>query len=110
QIPRGAPASLPVHPVPLYDMIFGFAFFGALWILRKRSKRPGEVVAVTTLGYSAYRFVIEFFRDDPDCHTFGGAALRDSQYTALVLFVVAAAAWVWLRLKNPAENAPATPK
>jgi phosphatidylglycerol:prolipoprotein diacylglycerol transferase len=110
EIPRGAPASAPVHPVPLYDMVFGFAFFALLLLLRKRSKRPGEVVAATTLGYSAYRFAIEFFRDDPDCHTFGGAALRDSQYTALVLFAVSAAAWVWLRLRKPVETTPATPK
>jgi phosphatidylglycerol---prolipoprotein diacylglyceryl transferase len=110
QIPRGAPEALPVHPIPLYDMIFGFSFFGVLWLLGKRSKRPGEVLAATTLGYSAYRFFIEFFRDDPDCHTFGSSALRDSQYTAVVLFGVAAAAWAWLRLKKPAETAPATPK
>lgn len=49
QIPRGAPASLPVHPVPLYDMVFGFVFFGVLLLLRKRSKRPGEVLAATTI-------------------------------------------------------------
>lgn len=110
QIPRSASESLPVHPVPLYDMIFGFVFFGVLLLLRKRSTRPGEVLAATTLGYSAYRFVIEFFRDDPDCHTFGVAALRDSQITAIVLFVVAAAAWAWLRLKKPAETGLVTPK
>jgi phosphatidylglycerol---prolipoprotein diacylglyceryl transferase len=110
QISRGAAESLPVHPIPLYDMIYGFSLFGLLLLLQKRSKRPGEVLAAATVGYSAYRFVIEFFRDDPDCHTFGGSALRDSQYTAIVLFVVAAAAWVWLRLKKAPETAPATPK
>jgi phosphatidylglycerol:prolipoprotein diacylglycerol transferase len=111
QIGRGAAASNPVHPIPLYDMVFGFALFGALLLLKQRSKRPGEVLAATTVGYSAYRFVIEFFRDDPDCHTFGSSVLRDSQYTAIVLFVVACAAWAWLRLrKDPAESVPATPK
>lgn len=103
-----APGS-PVHPIPLYDMIFGFSLFGALLVLRK-SSRPGEVLAATTVGYSAYRFVIEFFRDDPDCHTFGSTLLRDSQWTAIVLFVLGAAAWAWLRLKKPPETAPATPK
>jgi phosphatidylglycerol:prolipoprotein diacylglycerol transferase len=111
QIRAGATESLPVHPIPLYDMVFGFALLAALLFLKKRSKRSGEVLAATTLGYSAYRFVIEFFRDDPDCHTFGRSALRDSQYTAIVLFVAACAAWAWLRLrKHPAESGPATPK
>lgn len=99
----------PVHPIPLYDMVFGFSLFGALLVLRK-SNRPGEVLAATTVGYSAYRFVIEFFRDDPDCHTFGSTLLRDSQWTAIVLFLLGAAAWAWLRLRKPPETAPATPK
>jgi prolipoprotein diacylglyceryltransferase len=90
-------------------MVFGFSLFGVLLMLR-RSNRPGEVLVATTVGYSAYRFVIEFFRDDPDCHTFGSTLLRDSQWTAIVLFLLGAAAWAWLRLKKPPETAPAAPK
>jgi len=110
-IGRGAECSLPVHPIQLYDMIFGFSLFGALTLLRRRSKRPGEVFAASLVGYSVYRFIIEFFRDDPDCHTFGGSTLRDSQYTAMVIVAIAGAAWAWLRLKKePAETGPGTPK
>jgi len=111
QIPASAGSSLPVHPIPLYDMIFGFSLFAATWALLRRSTRPGEVFSASLVGYSMYRFFIEFFRDDPDCHTFGSSALRDSQYTAIVICVVASAAWAWLRLKKlPAETSPATPK
>ena len=106
---HGVVPGSPVHPIPLYDMFFGFSLFGALLAFQKRS-RPGEILAAATVGYSAYRFVIEFFRDDPDCHTFGSTALRDSQWTAIVLFVLAAAGWAWIRLKKPPETAPATPK
>lgn len=110
QIPRTAAASLPVHPVQLYDMIFGFALFGLLVLLGRRSKRPGEVFAGSTVGYSAYRFFIEFFRDDPDRHTFGSSLLTDSQFTSIALFLVAVGCWVALRLRKPAENELATPK
>jgi phosphatidylglycerol:prolipoprotein diacylglycerol transferase len=111
QIPPSAQTSLPVHPIPLYDMVFGFSLFAATWALLRRSTRPGEVFAASLVGYSVYRFIIEFFRDDPDCHTFGSSSLRDSQYTALVIFLLAGAAWAWLRLRKlPAENSPATPK
>ena len=111
QIPAEATSSLPVHPVQLYDLMFGFAFFAALRLLRTRSKRPGEVFAACTAGYSLYRFVIEFFRNDPGRDTFGGGPLTDSQYTAIMLFIVGCIAWVSLRLqKLPAETAPATPK
>jgi len=79
-------------------------------VLQRRSKRPGEVFAACTVGYSAYRFVIEFFRNDPDRDTFGGGPLTDSQYTAIVLLVVGCVAWARLRLKKDAESGPATPK
>jgi phosphatidylglycerol:prolipoprotein diacylglycerol transferase len=109
-IAPNAPRSAPVHPVQLYDMIFGFSLFAATSLLVRRSKRPGEVFAASLLGYSVYRFVIEFFRDDPDTHTFG-LTLRDSQYTAVVVFVLSAAAWAWLRLRRiPAETPPPAPK
>ena len=110
-IPASAESSLPVHPIQLYDMIFGFSLFAATWALQRRSKRSGEVFSASLVGYSVYRFIIEFFRDDPDCYTFGSSSLRDSQYTAIVIFVVASAAWVWLRLrKGPAEITPTAPK
>lgn len=111
RIPRGAVASLPVVPIQLLDMLFGFALFAALEVLMRRpSKRNGEVYAASAVGYSAYRFVIEFYRDDPDRHTFGASALTDSQYTAIVVFVVAAACWAALRLRKPAETPPPAPK
>jgi len=109
KIPLQADATLPVVPIQLFDMIFGFALYGGLVLLGKRSKRPGEVFAAATAGYSAYRFVIEFFRDDPDRHTFGASALTDSQFTAIALFLVSVGCWVALRLRKPAENGPATP-
>lgn len=108
---RAGIAGTPVHPVPLYDMIFGFALFAGLLVLGKRSKRTGEVLAAYVACYSAYRFGIEFFRNDPGRDTFGGGPLTDSQYTAAVLFVLACAGWAWVRMRKlPAETAPATPK
>jgi phosphatidylglycerol:prolipoprotein diacylglycerol transferase len=110
QLAPGAASSLPVHPVPLYDMVFGFTLSAALLFLLRRSTRPGEVLAASGVGYSIYRFIIEFFRDDPDTHTFG-LTLRDSQYTAIVVLLASAAAWAWLRFRRiPAETPPAAPK
>ncbi|HEV3029312.1 MAG TPA: prolipoprotein diacylglyceryl transferase family protein [Planctomycetota bacterium] len=110
-LPRDAVASLPVVPIQLFEMIFGFALFGCLEILQRRpSKRPGEIFAACAVGYSAYRFVIEFFRADPDRHTFGSSALTDSQYTAIAVFLVAGACWAYLRWRKPAETLPSAPK
>src|SRR6185295_8943060 len=103
EISPGAKSSNPVVPIQLFDSLFGFALFAALVVLGRRSTRPGEVYAASAVGYSAYRFVIEFYRNDPDRHTFGSSALTDSQYTAIAVFVVAAACWAYLRFRKPAE-------
>jgi len=110
QIPHGAAASLPVVPIQLFDMVFGFLLFGALLVLHRRSKRPGEVFAASAVGYSAYRFIIEFYRDDPERHTFGASVLTDSQFTAIAVFAVACACWTALRMRKPAEMGSPTPK
>ncbi len=110
EIPLGASSSNPVVPIQLFDSLFGFTLYGLLVLLGRRSSPPGEVYAASAVGYSAYRFVIEFFRNDPDRHTFGSSSLTDSQYTAVAVFIVAAACWVYLRRRKPAETAPAAPK
>lgn len=110
EIPPGAKSSNPVVPIQLFDSLFGFTLYGLLVLLGRRSSRPGEVYAASAVGYSAYRFVIEFYRNDPDRHTFGSSSLTDSQYTAIAVFLVAAACWASLRLRKPAETTPAAPK
>ncbi|HZE95420.1 MAG TPA: prolipoprotein diacylglyceryl transferase family protein [Planctomycetota bacterium] len=110
QIRSGAAVSLPVVPIQLFDALFGLALYGALVLLGRRSKRPGEVFAACAVGYSCYRFFIEFVRDDPDRRTFGSSLLTDSQWTAIVVFLAGAACWIRLRLRKPAETGAVAPK
>lgn len=110
KIARGASGSLPVHAAQFYELALGFLLFGLLTILARRpDRRPGELWCGYAIGYSAWRFTIEFFRDDPGRHAFGGNALTDSQITALVVACGAALLWVWTRLRKPAVPAPGTP-
>jgi phosphatidylglycerol:prolipoprotein diacylglycerol transferase len=100
QIPADAPAALPVHPAQLYEASFGLALFGALWAYGRRPRPRGEIACAFLAAYSAWRFVIEFFRDDPGRHGFN-AGISDSQATALAVLAAAAGAWVFLRRKAP---------
>ena len=88
-----------VHPTQLYELVLGLLLYlGLVWI-HNRSKRPGETYLAYVAGYSAWRFVIEFFRSDPGRHEFGASALSDSQISSIVLGIAAALAWGLLRRK-----------
>lgn len=60
-----APAGVSILPTQLFESIFMFLFTGFLiWLVRKK-KVFGTVMAAYLLGYGTWRFIIEFFRDDP---------------------------------------------
>mgnify|MGYP003976207217 CR=1 FL=1 len=65
--PAGGP--LPRHPSQLYEAFFeGVILFLILWTIRKlKAPKPGYIGALYLIGYSSFRFFIEFFRE-PDSH------------------------------------------
>jgi phosphatidylglycerol:prolipoprotein diacylglycerol transferase len=100
EIVRGAPAALPTHPTQLYELAFGLALFAGLWAYGRRPRPPGAMACAFLGGYSIWRFVIEFFRDDPGRHGFN-AGISDSQVMALIVLTASAAAWLRLRGTAP---------
>ena len=103
-------AAVRVHPTQLYELVLGVLLYLGLAVLHRRSKRPGETYVAYVAGYSAWRFVIEFFRADPGRHEFGASALSDSQISSIVLGLAAGAAWAWLRTRKVEGEAPSAPK
>lgn len=86
------------RPTQLYEMAFGVVLFALLmgW--------PSRAFAKYLAAYAVWRFGIEFLRDDPDRHGFG-AALTDSQITALVAIPVASLIYfVQSRRATPGQN------
>ena len=64
--PEGGP--LPRHPSQLYEAFAeGLVLFIVLWILRRRRRPDGMMVAFFLFFYGAFRFLLEFFRE-PDAH------------------------------------------
>jgi phosphatidylglycerol:prolipoprotein diacylglycerol transferase len=62
--PTGGP--LPRHPSQLYEAFLeGAVLFTLLWVLRTRTKRHGQLLAVFLTAYGLFRFCAEFFRE-PD--------------------------------------------
>lgn len=101
----GTPMDTPLHPSQLYESVLAFLLFlGLLW-LSGRKRFDGQVVLSYTIGYSVIRFVLEFWRGDPDRGSLFGGALSTSQVIALAL--VLGAAVLWPRLSRKERPAPA---
>lgn len=58
------------HPSQLYEAFLeGLVLFIILWIYSKKPKPTGAVSGVFLIGYGAFRFIVEFFRE-PDNNLF----------------------------------------
>ena len=92
-----------VIPTQLIEACFLFALFGVLLWMTLKNKPVGVNLIVYCLAYSVFRFIIEFYRDDPSGAFLG--ALSPSQAQSIILFS-AGAALVVLRIKKPALYLP----
>lgn len=62
--PQGG--DLPRHPSQLYESALeGPVLFAVLWVMRRRTKHPGELLCLFLMGYGVARFAVEFVRE-PD--------------------------------------------
>jgi phosphatidylglycerol:prolipoprotein diacylglycerol transferase len=81
-IHEGAPQSLAVHPVQLYEAALAFGLCLALHFYFEKRRWPGEIVCLAVLGYAIIRFGTEFLRAD-NVPSYWGITL--SQVISLVL-------------------------
>ncbi|MCK5249866.1 MAG: prolipoprotein diacylglyceryl transferase [Spirochaetaceae bacterium] len=66
--PSSAPGNELRHPSQLYEAFFeGIVLFIILWLLRKRIRTRGAMLALFLMGYGFLRFFIEYTRE-PDAH------------------------------------------
>ena len=96
----------PRHPSQLYEALLeGVVLFLILRFAMVRLKihhRPGSVVAWFLLGYGAFRFVVEFFRDS-ESMIYGWFSM--GQLLSLPMWA-AAAFFLWYAMQKPAKAAP----
>lgn len=105
--PDGLPG-LRYHPAQLYASAINLVLAGLLIAAHRRRHRAGEIALLYALGYSLYRFGIEFLRRGVTAREllFG---LTEAQVFSLCVIAVAAAGWFWVRRHGvPAPEAPVT--
>ena len=87
---RDAAASLPVHPTQLYEALAGIALLGWSALLWKNRRYPGQVVLPLALGYAAFRYAVEYVREDPEGASLAG--FTSGQLWSMAMFAGAAIA------------------
>jgi phosphatidylglycerol:prolipoprotein diacylglycerol transferase len=103
--PNALPPGVPRHPSQLYEALLeGVVLFLILRFAMLRLKihrRPSSVIAWFLLGYGAFRFVVEFFRDS-ESMIYGWFSM--GQLLSLPMWA-AAAFFLWYASQRPAKAA-----
>lgn len=97
----GVPLGVPLHPTQLYEAGAEAVIFGILLWRFRGPHRPGAIIGLYLLLYSAVRFAVEFIRAHDGPNPFGGP-LTSSQWIALGLMLLVAI--VWRRSRQPAAE------
>jgi phosphatidylglycerol:prolipoprotein diacylglycerol transferase len=79
----------PRHPSQLYQAgLEGVALFALLWLYSAKPRPTGAVSGVFLIGYGAFRFIAEFFRE-PDAGIFGHSyAISMGQWLSLPMVLI----------------------
>lgn len=88
-----AVAGVPVHPVQLYDSLYGALGLVVVVLLYQRRRFGGEALCAFFASYALYRFSTELFRADADRGLWLGGALSTSQLVALATLPLTVFAW-----------------
>ncbi|MDD5297214.1 MAG: prolipoprotein diacylglyceryl transferase [Rhodocyclaceae bacterium] len=91
---------LPRHPSQIYQFAGeGLALFALLWWFSAKPRPRGAVTSVFLMGYGAFRFLAEYFRN-PDEGIFGlSYTISMGQWLSLPMILAGALmmAWTWRR-------------
>jgi phosphatidylglycerol:prolipoprotein diacylglycerol transferase len=93
---RHSGSLLPRHPSQLYQFFLeGLLLFVLLWLYARRPRKTGQVSAAFLVGYGAFRFVAEFFRQPDDFLGILALGMSMGQWLCLPMIAAGMALWVW---------------
>lgn len=98
------PAMETFHPTFLYECLWNLAAFALIiWLERRLRLGYGRVMAVYVMAYTLGRGWIEYIRID-DVQLDDVLGLRFNVWTSIVLFVAAAAFYLWSSRNRPGRE------
>lgn len=86
----------PTHPTMLYEALGNFIIFGILWRTRLKNFRPGMLLALHFILYSALRASLTPFRTDNQFFELFDMKFL-APYSISVVLILAAIAMIWQR-------------
>jgi len=93
-------SDLPRHPSELYEFLMeGLLLFVLLWFFARKPRGLGETSAAFLIGYGAFRFIAEYFRE-PDSFLQEFAArtgLSMGQWLCIPMILAGVVMWAWAR-------------
>lgn len=87
------PPGVRVHPTPIYEFMESLVIFGILWPLRKKASPAGAIFWLYLILSGLARFVVEFWRVNPDI----ALGMTEAQWFTLVLATLGL--WQIVRLR-----------
>jgi len=91
----GTPLGIPLHPFPVYAIIFNFTLYGVLAWLYRRGLATGRVFASYLMLYGTGRSLLELTRGDAERGFVFHGLMSTSQLIGVLLVAAGAAIWVW---------------
>lgn len=98
-----------LHPTQLYESFAMLAAFACLLWLHRRKRFDGQVLLAYAVIYSAVRFAVEFFRDDPRGDLAGLTTLTGLSTSQLISLVIGLASLVLIFVRRRRAAADASP-
>ncbi len=95
----GVPLGVPVHPTQLYESFCEAAIFAVLYWRFHKPHRPGAIVGLYLILYSAVRFLVEFLRAHDQPNPFA-SRFTMAQWISLAL-IAATLVYGWLEHRKP---------
>jgi phosphatidylglycerol---prolipoprotein diacylglyceryl transferase len=91
----------PRHPSQLYQFALeGVALFLVLWLYSSKPRPVGAVSAVFLIGYGAFRFAVEFFREPDDFLGLLALGLSMGQWLSIPMIAAGIALYAWSRQRG----------
>ncbi|MBC7603379.1 MAG: prolipoprotein diacylglyceryl transferase [Ramlibacter sp.] len=91
-------AMFPRHPSQIYQFLLeGLLLFVLLWLYARKPHATGKVSAWFLIGYGAFRFIAEFFRE-PDSYLMwlkDTTGLSMGQWLCVPMVVAGGLLWLW---------------